>query len=109
MRTPSRGVVMCAGANQAATWSGSVQARNTASRGASKMRVIRTSWPAVASLMGLSFLAQMRIESVHPGLPRPLPRLHPPDRVVEGIGLEPAPPPLRLARAGDQPGPLEHL
>src|ERR671919_631014 len=112
MRTFSRGVSKCSGPYQAATLSGSVQARNTRSRGASKMRVIRTSCSVeatgVASLILLSFRAQMRIESVHPGFPRLLARLHPFHRLVEGFGLHPARPPLRLAAAHDQARALEH-
>src|SRR5215210_2701374 len=113
MRTRSRGVSTCSGPYHAATSSGSVQARNTFSRGASKMRVISTSCSAAAtgvgSLIWLSFSAQVRVESVHPGLPGLLARLHPVDRLVERLGLEPARPPLRLPAADDQPRALEHL
>src|SRR5215210_2116190 len=51
----------------------------------------------------------MRVESVHPGLPGPLARLHPLDGVVERVGLQPARPPLSLPAADDQARSLEHL
>src|SRR4051794_33571488 len=108
MFTRSRGVSICSGPYHAATWPGSVQARKTRSRGASKIRVIRTCWSAVASLIWVS-LAQVRVEPVHAGLPRLLARLHPLDRVVERLGLHPARPPLLVAASGDQPGALENL
>src|SRR5256885_13755843 len=57
----------------------------------------------------LSFSARGRFESVHPGLPRLLARLHPLDRLVERVGLHPARPPLRLPAADDQSRALEHL
>src|SRR4051794_4430928 len=109
MRTFSRGVSRCAGPNHAATASGSVHALNTASRGASKNRVMRTSRSAATSAIVLPLPAQVRVEPVHPRLPGPLARLHPCHRVVERLGLHPARPPLRLAAAGDQPGALEDL
>src|SRR5829696_3286462 len=97
----SRGVSKCWGPYQAETSWGSVQAWNTRSRGASKMRVIRTSWCAaaagVASVIVLSFRAQMRFESVHPGLPGLLARADPLVRLIERIALQAARPPLRLA------------
>src|SRR5215208_8307766 len=113
MRTRSRGVSKCAGPNQAATSSGSVQALNTCSRGASKMRVIRISVPSAATRVG-SFIAaflpvEVRLEAVHPALPSALARLHPLHGLVERLGLHPARAPLRLAAADDQPCPLEHL
>src|SRR5262249_55005435 len=107
MRIFSRGVSKCSGPYHAASSSGSVQARKTISRGASKMRVIRTSW-AVSSIRGL-LSAQMRIEPVHPGIPCPLARLHPLDRVIQRLRPHPARAPLRLAAADDQPGALEHF
>src|SRR5215204_1596220 len=113
MRIRSRGVSKCSGPYHAATWSGSVQARNTLSRGASKMRVISTSCSVpctgVESLILLSFPAQVRFESVHPALPGLLARLHPLHRLVERLGLQPARSPLRLAAADNQPRALEHL
>src|SRR3954469_20718296 len=110
MRTRSRGVSICAGPNHADTWSGSVHARNTRSRGASNTCVIRTSRsPATASLISFSLRAQVRVESVQACFPRLLPRPHPLDRVVERIGLQPARAPLRLLAADDQARALEHL
>src|SRR3954454_9137327 len=113
MQIRSRGVSNCSGPYHAATWSGSVHARNTCSRGASKMRVISSSRPAastrVESVMSFSCLAQVRVEPVHPPLPCPLSRLHPRDRAVERLGLHAARPPLRLAAADDQARALEHL
>src|SRR3954470_14580881 len=113
MWTRSRGVSKCAGPYHAATSSGSVHALKTRSRGASKMRVIRTSRSAVGTGVGsvilLSFAAQVRVEAVHPGLPCLLARLHPLHRLIEGVGLQPARPPLSLPAAPDQPRALEHL
>src|SRR5687767_8312270 len=103
---------MCSGPYQAATSSGSVQALNTRSRGASKIRVIRTPSPAatsIESLTLLSFPAQMRVQSVHPGFPGPLARLHPFHRLFERLSLHPAGPPLGLAPADDKPRALEDL
>src|SRR5215203_451448 len=106
----SRGVSKLAGPYHRATSSGSVQARHTRSRGASNTRVIRTSrLPAVTSLIAISFLAQMRIEPVHPSLPGLLAGLHPLDRVVERVGLHPARPPLRFPAAVDQARLLQNL
>src|SRR4051812_7640663 len=99
----SRGVSSCSGPYHAASSSGSVQARKTRSRGASKMRVIRT------SLIWLSLPAQVRVEPVHAGLPSALARLHPLHGLVERVGLQPARPPLRLPAADNQAGSLEHL
>src|SRR4051794_18901082 len=101
----SRGVTKCSGPYHAATASGSVQALNTRSRGASKMRVIRTSW----SLILRSFPAQVRLEPIHPSVPRSLALLHPLDRVVERLGTHLARPPLGFPATNDQPGLLEHL
>src|SRR3954447_20376100 len=110
MRTRSRGVSICAGPNHADTWSGSVHARNTRSRGASKTCVIRTSRsPATASLISFSLRAQVRVESVHACFPRLLPRLHPLDGLVERVGLQAARAPLGLLAANDQARALEHL
>src|SRR4051794_13334209 len=105
MLTFARAVSKPAGPNHAATSSGSVQARNTWARGASKMRVRRISWSSIAG----SFPAQVRVQPVHPRLPRPLACLHPVDRVVERVRLHPAGPPLGVAAADDQARLLEHL
>src|SRR5687768_6261303 len=109
----SRGVSKASGPYHAVTSSGSVQALNTRSRGASNTRVIRTSWSAAAWGVELfilfSFRAQVRFESVHSGLPRLLARPHPLHRLVERLGLHPARPPLGLPAADDQPRSLEHL
>src|SRR4051794_15062752 len=99
----SRGVSNCSGPYQAASSSGSVQALKPRSRGASKMRVIRT------SLIWLSLPAQVRVEPVHACLPGALARPDPLHCLVERVGLQPARPPLSVPAAGDQPGPLEHL
>src|SRR4051812_19328572 len=107
MRIPSRGVSNCSGPYHCASSSGSVQALNTSSRGASKTRVIRISWSAagtgVKSLIFLSFPAQVRVESIKPALPRLPTGLHPLDRLVERLGLHPARSPLGLPAADDQP------
>src|SRR5687768_14830448 len=109
----SRGVSKASGPYHAVTSSGSVHALNTRSRGASKTRVIRTSWSAgaagVESFILLSFQRAGALESVHPGLPRLLARPHPLHRLVERLGLHPARPPLGLPAADDQPRSLEHL
>src|SRR5918996_1802449 len=111
MRIRSRGVSKLAGPYHASTSSGSVQARNPCSRGASKIRVSRPSSAAtgVASFISLSFPAQVRVEPVHPRLPRPLAGLHPLHRLVERVGLHAARPPLGIPAAHDQPRALEHL
>src|SRR5829696_3621006 len=113
MRMRSRGVSNCSGPYHAASSAGSVQALNTLSRGASKMRVISTcSFAAptgVDSFILLSFPAKVRVQSVHPRLPRLLARLHPLDRLVERLGLHLARPPLRVTAAGDQAGAFQHL
>src|SRR5947207_3551397 len=59
--------------------------------------------------MGGLLVAQVCFESVHPGLPRPLARLHPLDRVIERVGLHPAWPPLGSGAADDRPGAFEPL
>src|SRR3954452_3203751 len=61
------------------------------------------------SLISLSFPLQVSVESVHAGLPGALARLHPVDRLVEGVGLHAARPQLGVAAARDQSGALEHL
>src|SRR5439155_673356 len=79
----SRGVSSPAGPNHLATWSGSVHALNTSSRGASKTRVIVIWCSAVGagveSLIAPSFLdlLQVRIEPVHAALPHLSVGLHP--------------------------------
>src|SRR5215211_8744907 len=95
---------MCSGPYHSATSSGSVHALKTRSRGASKTCVIRT----CCSVIRLSLLAQMRVESFHPGGPRPLACFDPFGRVVERVGLQPARPPLGVPSPDDQSGVLEH-
>src|SRR5918992_6221813 len=103
MRTRSRGVSKCSGPYHPATSSGSVQALKTRSRGASKTRVIRICSCAAAagleSFIVLSFPEQVRVESIHPGLPRSLARLHPLHGFVERVRLELARPPLGITAA----------
>src|SRR5690348_12689295 len=100
----SRGVSACAGPNHSATWSGTVQAAKTASRGASKIRVTRTSRSVAAAGIGsaivvVSSTAQVGVEPVHAGLPGLLARLHPGDRLVERVRLQPARAPLGVPAA----------
>src|SRR5215217_4037370 len=59
--------------------------------------------------MLFSCSAQMRLESIHPGLPRRLSRQHPLHRLIKRVRLQPARPPLSLPAAHDQSGALEHL
>src|SRR6476469_8865976 len=57
----------------------------------------------------LSCPAQVRLEPVHPGVPPATPSEQPVDRLVQGVDLQPARRPLRLARAHDQARPLQGL
>src|SRR5262245_53560440 len=103
--TDSRGVSNPVGPNHLATWSGSVHALNTSSRGASKRRVIviccSAACAGAASLIALSFLdfPQVLAEPVHAALPHLCVRLHPRGCLLERLGAEAAGPELCRAVA----------
>src|SRR6516162_3023943 len=113
MLTELRGISKPAGPNHRASWSGSVQAWNTSSRGASKTRVIvisrSSACTAVDSAIVRSFLkvVQVLVQPVEPALPDLPARLHPRRGLAEALGPQPARPRLRRAVARDQPGALE--
>src|SRR3954451_16906886 len=103
------------GPNHFATWAGSVQARKTSSRGASKTRVRTTCWSAVCAGGGsvifgsfLDFL-QVCVEAVEARLPGLAAGLHPVRGLRERLRAEAAWPELRRAIACDEAGPLQHL
>src|SRR5262249_36894224 len=105
---------------------GSVHTFQTSARGASKMRVmtsIRSSGSMTAAgaealrlralaalllLLGLQ-LPRALLESNKAFSPNPRQALDQVPDLFQAPRLEPARPPLRLARARDQPGALEHL
>src|SRR5258707_1539798 len=98
-----RYVVMCAGPYQRMNISGSVQARQTSSRGASKTRSIRTCVEAlVAWVLGPAVIArllqfgQICVESIESLLPEPAVVLDPVGDLLQGLGREPARPPLMV-------------
>src|SRR6266511_3907457 len=106
-----RGVVMSRGPNQRATCSGSVQACQTSSRGASKTRVIVNSWSTdgVSAIALLLHRSEMPVEPVEAAFEElPVPR-QPVGCVLEGTSAQPRRPPPRRAGARDQPGAFEHL
>src|SRR5207248_676935 len=102
-----------AGPHQCIRRSDSVNALNTSSRGASKMRLItRPSSAALLSVIRLPLVAhlvQVAVQAVEALAPAAAIGPHPVCDVLERRRLQPAGPPLRLAPLGDQPGPLQHL
>src|SRR5258705_5877106 len=103
------------GPNHFATWSGSVHARKTRSRDASKTRVTTTCWSAVCTggesgIFGsfLDFL-QVCVEAVNARLPGLATGLHPVRGLRERLRPEAARPELRRAIACDEPGTLQDL
>src|SRR5260221_6565321 len=111
-----RYVVMCAGPYQRMNISGSVQARQTSSRGASKTRSIRTWAPVVSVLvLGPAVIArllqfgQIRVESIESLLPQPAVVLDPVGDLLQGLRREPARPPLGVSCALDEACPLQDL
>src|ERR671919_954166 len=96
--TESRGVSNPSGPNHFATWSGSVHALNTSSRGASRTRSIVISCSAVCagveSFICWSFLYlhlfEVLLEPVHAALPHLPVRLDPRGGLSEGLATEPA-------------------
>src|SRR5260370_6096009 len=104
--------------------SGSIHARNTISRCASKTRVMTSSRSAgFAATLGLARLApmlpllvflglqraQVGVQAIEALLPEAAIMLDPAGDVLEWTGLEPARPPLRFASARDEAGALQHL
>src|SRR6516162_3644953 len=115
MWTEWRGISKPAGPNHRASWSGSVQAWNTSSRGASKTRVIVISRSSACTTVDSAIVRsslkvlQVLVQPVEPALPDLTARLHPRRRLPEGLGAQRAGPRLRRAVARDQAGALEHL
>src|SRR5215218_9866903 len=92
--------------------SGSVQARHTTSRGASKTRVMVNCFVAEAVCSGirLSFqLAESLIEQVEALVPLVAVAIDPGGCLVERLRAEGAPAPLRVGGALDEARTLEHL
>ena len=111
-------IVKPRGPHHWATCSGSVQASQTASTGASYTRMMSDLVRFIfcghsVLLLSLFFFAvtvfryaSEAIEALFPELPV---LLHPVGDALERFGIELARAPLRLARLGDQPGLLQHL
>src|SRR6516165_5949896 len=106
------------GPHQHARCSGSVHILKTSRRGASKTRVMTSSRPvagvadsAVAAILPLRALqvAEIVVEAIKAVIPKMPVLLEPLGSVLERPGSNPAGPPLGLAAAPDQPGPLQHL
>src|SRR5262245_6288682 len=100
--------------------SGFVYASHTNSRGALSTRVnsissfsmfARTPVSLVVDIVLLLLLKALKVvlQSVHPFLEEDPVLLQPVSHVLQWLGLQPARPPLGLARAGDQSSPLEDL
>src|SRR5215204_1961730 len=110
MLTEPRGISKCSGPHHRVTCSGSVNAANTASRGASKVRITST-WVADSGI-GLSFSLEgleVRAEPVHPALPQLAIGRHPVRGLLQRLDPQRARAVLRVALAGDEAGTLEHL
>src|SRR6185312_13053117 len=103
---------------------GSVKQENTSARGASNTRTPSITFGSLSRsrllLADMAFLlarllffalqlTQIVVEAVEPLFPEPAVALEPFVHVLERLWLDLAGPPLRLARAGDQAGPLQHL
>src|SRR5262249_39318492 len=113
-----RGPIQCLACDR------SVHTFQTSVRGASKVRVMTSTrssgsmtgagalalavLAAMLLLLGLQ-LAQVFIESIEAFFPEPAVALEPVVDLLEARRLEPARPALRLSRARDQPGALQHL
>src|SRR3981081_4162435 len=100
--------------------SGSLTPLNTSSRGASKTRVITTSWTpgsmmnSVAVMLAiLRFLllqfAQVVIDAIEALFPLVAVALDPVGDVLQPLGVQLARAPLRLPPLRHQPSPLQHL
>src|ERR1700722_5357988 len=102
------------GPNHCATCFGSVHASNTSSRGASRMRVMTSFRPEESSAELLPFSAmflllffqraQVIVQAIEALLPAIAIMFHPVGDILEGPGVEPAGPPLRLPPLRDQAG-----
>src|SRR5512144_1672924 len=109
-------VVKPRGPHHCTTCSGSVQASNTSSRGASIRRVMTISRSvgilasAVMASMPLPFLllrlnlAEINLQAVETFVPQRPVALQPRVHVLQRFGRDAAGPPLRLAAPGDEPG-----
>src|SRR5271169_5158519 len=112
------------GPSQRTIRSGSVQAFQTKSRGAFKMRVMTSTRPSGCTaallfagmfLLLLDFqfahlqLAQILLQTIEALLPETAIVLQTVGGVLERTCLEPAGPPLRFAATRDQTGTLQHL
>src|SRR5688572_28335639 len=102
------------GPSQRDSCSGSVQARNTTSRGAANTRVIVSSPSTVAVALSspvivgsLLDLSQMVVEAVEAALPELPVALQPAGDVLQRARVEPTGPPLRRPAAADQAGAFE--
>src|SRR5690349_20792755 len=105
------------GPHQRTRCSGSIQTLKTRSRGAAKMRVSSSTrsaggvaglFPVLAAtglLLGLQ-RAQIVAQAIKALVPEPAVVVEPVGGILERAALKPAGPPLRLAPADDQPGPL---
>src|SRR6185369_2700248 len=117
-------VVKPLGPHHFPTCFGSVKALNTSSRGASMSRVMTISRSAVSPAAALPArwafslvtLLLLHLQVLHK-IFQPIEAAFPEDAVAldpigdlpQGLRLEPARPPLRMAAARDQPGALQHL
>src|SRR5438874_330924 len=106
------------GPHHCARCSGSIHAVHTSSRGASSTRVAmidrgscsrsRLFLALTLLLLGLHYL-QIILQAVEAFLPQPAIALEPGADVLEGVRLDAAGPPLRLAASRDEAGTLQHL
>src|SRR5712671_1549908 len=106
------------GPHQRAARSGSVHARNTSRRGASKMRVMTSSRSRTSAsmlvlvsiflLLSLQFV-QVILQAIEALFPEMAIMLEPVGGILQRTGFEPAGPPLRLAATRNKARVLEHL
>src|SRR4051812_25219324 len=109
-----KGMVKWRGPNHRANCTGSVQARKTTSRGASKTRVMVSRGSFFTALAFIRFLlvlqlAKVFVEPIEALFPELAIVADPVRHFLERAGVETAGAPLRVASAGDQPGALEHF
>src|SRR5271156_3280514 len=118
--TSQRGLVKPWGPHHCCMSFASVQAWNTSSRGASKMRVMIRSWYWAAAAAALPFFSstffllglqnfEQIVEAVETLLPELAVLLDPVGEFAEGLGVEFARAPLRFPSASDQAGVFEDL
>src|SRR5438128_1291895 len=106
------------GPHHCARCSGLVHAVHTSSRGASSTRVAMIDRGSCSRstlflaltllLLGLQYL-QIILQPIEAFLPQPAVALEPVVDVLEGVRLDAAGPPLRLAASRDEAGTLQHL